>query len=67
MRVADVLQEGLFSFKRLEEFVPPEHPLRGIRTTLNQALARLDAQFDDMYAPTGRDSIAPPPRSCCGH
>lgn len=59
MRGADVFQEGLFSFKRLEEFVPSEHPLRGIRTILNQALARLDAQFDDMYAPTGRDSIAP--------
>jgi transposase len=59
MRGADVMQEGLFSFKRLEEFVPPDHPLRAIRTILNTALARLDAKFDDMYAPTGRDSIAP--------
>jgi transposase len=59
VRGADVMQEGLFSFKRLEEFVPTEHPLRGIRTILNAALARLDAQFDDMYAPNGRDSIAP--------
>ena len=59
MRGPDVMQEGLFSFKRLEEFVPPDHPLRGIRAILNAALARLDAKFDDMYAPIGRDSIAP--------
>ena len=59
MRGPDVMQEGLFSFNRLEEFVPPDHPLRGIRAFLNAALARLDAQFDDMYSPFGRDSIAP--------
>ena len=59
MRGPDVMQEGLFSFKRLEEFVPPDHPLRGIRTILNAALARLDAKFDEMYSPIGRDSIAP--------
>ena len=56
MRAPDVMQEGLFSFKRLEEFVPPDHPLRGIRAILNAALARLDAKFDDMYSPIGRDS-----------
>lgn len=59
MRGADVMQEGLFSFKRLEGFVPPDHPLRDIRTILNAALVRLNADFNDMYAPTGRDSIAP--------
>lgn len=59
MRGADVMQEGLFSFKRLEEFVPADHPLRDIRAILNAALARLDAKFNDMYAPIGRDSIAP--------
>lgn len=59
MRGADVMQEGLFSFKRLEEFVPADHPLRGIRAILNTALVRLNADFNAMYAPTGRDSIAP--------
>ena len=59
MRGADLMQEGLFSFKRLEEFVPADHPLRVIRTILNAALARLNADFNAMYAPTGRDSIAP--------
>lgn len=53
------MQEGLFSFKRLEEFVPTDHPLRDIRVILNAALARLHADFNHMYAATGRDSIAP--------
>lgn len=60
MRGADVMQEGLFSFKRLEEFVPSEHPLRAIRTILNAALTRLDADFNAMYASTGRDSTGWP-------
>ena len=59
MRGADVMQEGLFSFKQLEEFVPVEHPLRAIRTILNAALVRLNSDFNAMYAPIGRDSIAP--------
>lgn len=59
MRGADVMQEGLFSFKRLDEFVPKAHPLRDIRSIINDALRRLDAKFDEMYALTGRDSIAP--------
>ena len=59
MRGADVMQEALFTVKRLDEFVPPSHPLRAIRDILNTALASLDAKFDSMYAPTGRDSIAP--------
>ena len=58
MRGADVMQEALFTVKRLDEFVPPSHPLRAIRDILNTVLASLDAKFDSMYAPTGRDSIA---------
>ncbi len=59
MRGADVMQEALFTVKRLDEFVPASHPLRAIRDILNTALAKLDTKFDCMYAPTGRDSIAP--------
>ena len=59
MRGANVMQEELFTVKRLDEFVPPAHPLRTVRDILNAALARLDADFYLMYASTGRDSIAP--------
>lgn len=62
MRGADVLQEGLFSVRKLDDFVPAHHPLRPIRERVNQALLRLDGLFTRMYADDGRGgrpSIAP--------
>jgi transposase len=59
MRGADVMQESLFTVKRLEDFVPQAHPLRGIRELLNTALRQMDADFNTMYADRGRYSIAP--------
>ena len=49
MRGADRYNEALFSTIRLEEFVPANHPLRPIRTWLNEALAKMDARFSAMY------------------
>ena len=45
MRGADSYNEALFSTVRLDEFVPASHPLRPIRTWLNEALAKMDAKF----------------------
>lgn len=62
MRGADVYNESLFSTIRLEEFVPASHPLRPIRTWLNDALAAMDERFSAMYEADikgGRPSIAP--------
>lgn len=59
MRGADVMQESLFTVKRLEDFVPQAHPLRDIRELLNTALRQMDADFNTMYADRGRYSIAP--------
>lgn len=62
MRGADVLQESLFSVRKLDDFVPASHPLRPIRERVNQALLRLDGLFTRMYADEargGRPSIAP--------
>ncbi|HKH98770.1 MAG TPA: IS5 family transposase, partial [Candidatus Sulfotelmatobacter sp.] len=39
--------------------VPASHPLRGIRRMVDEALAELSEQFDELYATTGRPSIAP--------
>lgn len=50
MRGADVLQESLFSVRKLDDFVPATHPLRPIRERVNQALLRLDGLFARMYA-----------------
>ena len=62
MRGADVLQESLFSVRKLDDFVPSTHPLRPIRERVNQALVRLDGLFARMYVEDtkgGRPSIAP--------
>jgi transposase len=59
MRGADAMQEALFSFCKLEDFVPSDHPLRPIRTLVDQSLKRLDGLFNTIYADSGRASIAP--------
>ena len=53
------MQESLFTVAKLDDFVPAEHPLRAIRTLVNDALTAMNTQFNAIYADTGRDSIAP--------
>ncbi len=57
MRGADVMQESLFTTLTLSDFVPANHPLRGIREIVNTALTAMDGTFAAMYADSGRDSI----------
>ena len=59
MRGPDVQQDSLFSTVNPEHRVPKDHPLRPIRAMVNEALARLDADFNGLYAALGRVSIAP--------
>ncbi|MFS8974478.1 IS5 family transposase [Cupriavidus necator] len=62
MRGADTFTESLFTMRRLDDFVPKSHPLRPIRTMVNQALAKMDRLFAGMYEADikgGRPSIAP--------
>ena len=62
MRGADHFTESLFIMRKLEDYVPTDHPLRPIRAMVNAALARLDPLFRQMYADDvlgGRPSIAP--------
>jgi transposase len=58
MRDADMMQEGLFTVAKLDDFVPVEHPLRAIQVWVNEALSAMNARFSVMYANGGRDSIA---------
>jgi transposase len=53
------MQEPLFTMSRLDEFVPSDHPLRAIQVLVNDALARLNELFNEIYADTGRASVAP--------
>jgi transposase len=59
MRGNDQQQDGVFSYVSLEQRVPNSHPLRQIRRLVDEALAGLSERFDEMYATTGRPSIAP--------
>lgn len=59
MRRLDERSGELFSYVDLERRVPARHPLRAIRTIVNEALAALDEEFQAIYASTGRPSIPP--------
>lgn len=59
MRGADAMQETLFTVAKLDDFVPADHPLRSIRPLVSTALTEMNARFNELYAPSGRDSIAP--------
>jgi transposase len=43
----------------LEKRVRSDHPLRGIRAIVNEALVALEGDFTSLYAPIGRPSIPP--------
>jgi transposase len=59
MRGTDLQQSGLFSYVSLESRVPQDHPLRGIKELLDEALRGMSRDFDRVYAAEGRPSIPP--------
>ena len=59
MRGTDAAAGSLFSYVDLEERIPARQPLRKIRQVVNDALARLDADFDRLKSAEGRPAIAP--------
>jgi transposase len=58
MRGSDVTTGSLFSYVDIEERIPARHPLRLIRELVNEVLASLDAEFEQLDDSTGRQSIA---------
>ncbi|MFN9708286.1 MAG: IS5/IS1182 family transposase, partial [Burkholderiales bacterium] len=50
MRGADTFSEQPFTLKKLDDFVPAKHPLRVIRSMVNEALAGMNDLFAQMYA-----------------
>lgn len=59
MRGSDQQQGEVFSYLSPESRVRRDHPLRTIRTMVDEVLGKLSPQFDRMYARQGRPSIAP--------
>ena len=59
MRGDERIQDGMFRYVSLEQWVPQDHSLRVVRELTDVVLRRLDAEFDALYADSGRPSIAP--------
>lgn len=53
------LQTGMFSYVALEDRIPVDHPLRGVRKLVDAVLAGMSKDFDGVYSQMGRPSIAP--------
>ncbi len=62
MRGPDTFTESLFTQRKLEDFVPADHPLCPIRQMVNATLIKMDDLFSVMYQPDikgGRPNIVP--------
>jgi transposase len=59
MRGTDIQQDSLFSYSKVSDFVPPDHPLRRIRALVDEVLESMAGTFTVSYSHTGRPSIAP--------
>src|ERR1700675_4939056 len=59
MRGKDEQQLDVFSYISPEQRVPHDHPLRPLRVMTDEALRELQPRFNQLYAKTGRPSIAP--------
>ena len=51
--------EAVFSYITPAQRVPKDHPLRAIRTMVDEVLRRLWSDFEKLYSHTGRPSIPP--------
>jgi transposase len=52
-------QSGLFSYIRLEERIPADHPLRKVRELVREVLQGLSRSLSRLYSHEGRPSIPP--------
>src|SRR5215208_3468598 len=59
MRGDDREPDAMFSYVAAEQRVPADHPLRAIRTLVDDVLRDMSREFDSLYARVGRPSIPP--------
>src|SRR6187431_2988101 len=59
MRGDDRGPDAMFSYVSAEQRVPQDHPLRAIRTLVDDVLSDMSREFDGLYARVGRPSIPP--------
>jgi len=63
MRGDDQQQGGVFSYISIEQRVPKDHPLRPLRTMVDEVLQELSPRFNRIYAAVVAHRSLP--RSCC--
>ncbi|MHC8510050.1 MAG: IS5 family transposase [Rhodospirillales bacterium] len=59
MRGQDRASGRLFSYVSIEDRIPAGHPLRTVRSVVNDVLASLSLDFEAVYSSLGRPSIPP--------
>jgi transposase len=59
MRGSNHQQEEMFTYGSLDQRIANDHPLRRIRELADRTLRPLTSKLEDLYADTGRPSIAP--------
>jgi Transposase domain (DUF772) len=59
MRGAPERQMAMLTTLSPEDVIPAEHPIRRIRTVVDEVLASLDGEFEAMYSAIGRPSVPP--------
>jgi transposase len=59
MRGDDRQPDAVFSYVSMESRIPQDHPLRTMRTLVDACLREMSPRFAQLYARTGRPSIAP--------
>ena len=59
MRGVGISCDSLFSYVRLEERIPLDHPLRAIRSLVDEVLDQMSGRFEQLYSRMGRPSIPP--------
>lgn len=53
MRGTDIQQDSLFSYSKVSDFVPPDHPLHRIRVLVDEVLESMAGAFTVSYSHTG--------------
>ena len=59
MRGKPEQQLAMLTSLSTEDLIPTDHPIRRIRTVIDEVLADLDGELDAMYSRIGRPSVPP--------
>jgi transposase len=59
MRGGPEEMKQLFSYVDMEDRIPADHPLRAVRSLVDEVLGKMSGQLAKLYSHTGRPSIAP--------